>query len=165
MAIIESIKRQADEVAHQALLIAALSYINQSDYDPPDDYDDVSVDYKVSYAESVDPYESYNAVLQPAPATSIPSVVISSSTLSHSSTDGLATKKARYLDEVIKIQTYDFLKLAEKVGKAPAKYATPEEEVCSTGYLRGYTLQQYASDYVNSTVPLIFNKSVRCSLL
>ncbi len=101
----QPIKRQADEVAHQALHTAALPHMTQSDYDPPDDYDDVLVDYKVSDAESVDPYESYNAVLQPAPATSIPSVMISSSTLSHSSTDGPATKKARYLDEVTKIQT------------------------------------------------------------
>jgi hypothetical protein len=118
-----------------------LPHMIQRDYASPDEYDDVPVDYKVSDAESVDPYESYNAVLQPAPATSIPSVMISSSTLSHSSTDGPATKKARYLDEVIKIQTYDFLKLAEKVGKAPAKYATPEEEVRSTGLFRGQTLQ------------------------
>jgi hypothetical protein len=88
--------------------------MTQRDYDPPDDYDDVLVDYKVSDAESVDPYETYNPVLQPAPATSIPSVMISSSTLSHSSTDGPATKKVRYLDEVIKVQTNDFRKLAEK---------------------------------------------------
>jgi len=116
--------------------------MTQRDHAPSDDYDDNPVDYEVSDAESVDPYESYNAVLQPAPATSIPSVTISSSILSHSSTDGPATKKARYLDEVIKIQTYDFLKLAEKVGKAPAKYATSEEEVRSTGLFRGQTLQQ-----------------------
>ena len=37
--------------------------MTQRDYAPPDDYDDVPVDYKVSDAESVDPYESYNAVL------------------------------------------------------------------------------------------------------
>jgi hypothetical protein len=107
--------------------------MTQRNYAPPDNYDDVPVDYKVSDAESVDPYESYNAVLLPALATSIPSVMISSCALSHSSTDGPVTKKVRYLDEVIKVQTDDFLKLAEKVGKAPAKYATPEEEVRSTG--------------------------------
>jgi hypothetical protein len=107
---------------------------------------------------------AYNAVLQPAPATSIPSVMISSSTLSHSSTDGLATtKKVRYLDEVIKIQSDDFRKLAEKVGKAPAKYATSEEEVRLTGLFQGQILQQYASDYVNCTVPLVFNK--KCTVL
>ena len=81
-----------------------------------------------------------------------PPYQVSSSTLYHSSTDGPATKKVRYLDEVIKVQTDDFQKLAEKVGKAPAKYATPEEEVRSTGSFRGQTLQQYASDYVNYTV-------------
>ena len=126
--------------------------MTQRDHAPSDDYDDIPVDYEVSDAESVDPYESYNAVLQPAPATSIPSVTTSSSTVSHSSTDGPASKKVRYLDEVMKVQTADFLKLAGKVGKAPAKYATPEEEVRSTGLFRGQTLQQYASDYVNSTV-------------
>jgi hypothetical protein len=95
--------------------------MTQRDPDPPsDNYDEVSD------AESVDLYESYNAVLQPAPATSIPSVTTSSSTMSHSSSDGPASKKVRYLDEVMKVQTADFLKLVEKVGKAPAKYATPE---------------------------------------
>jgi hypothetical protein len=132
--------------------------MTQRDPDPPsDNYDDVPVDYEVSDAESVDPYESYNAVLQPAPATSIPSVT-TSSTMSHSSSDGPASKKLRYLDDVMKVQTADFLKLAEKVGKAPAKYATPEEEVRATGLFRGKTLQQYASDYVNCIVPLVFNK-------
>ncbi len=37
--------------------------MTQRDYAPPDDNDDVPVDYKVSDPESVDPYESYNAVL------------------------------------------------------------------------------------------------------
>jgi hypothetical protein len=152
-------QRQADEAAHQAFVTNALSHMTQRDHvPPPDDYDDVPVDYEVSDAESVDPYESYNPALQPAPATSIPSVTTSSSTMSHSSTDGPATKKFRYLDEIMKVQTADFLKLAERVGKAPAKYATPEEEVHATGLFRGKTSQQYASDYINFTVPLVFNK-------
>jgi hypothetical protein len=129
----QSIKRQADEAAHQAFHKAALSHMTQRNYAPPDNYDNVQVDYEVSDAEFVDPYESYNAVLQPAPATFIPSFIISSSSrLSHTSTYDPATKKVRCLDEVIKVQTDDFCKLAENVGKAPAKYVTPEEEIRST---------------------------------
>ena len=63
----------------------------------------------------------------------------------------------------MKVQTADFQKLAEKVGKAPAKYATPEEVVRSTGLFRGQILQQYAIDYVNCTAPLVFNKN--CTVL
>ncbi len=99
MAIIQSIKRQADEAAYQAFRTAALSHMTQRNYAPPDDYDEIPVDYKVSDAESVDPYQSYNAVLQPAPATSIPSVMISSSTLSHSSA---AVRQRRKSDTLIK---------------------------------------------------------------
>jgi hypothetical protein len=89
--------------------------MTQRDPAPPsDDYDDIQVNYEVSDAESVDPYESYNAVLQPAPATSIPSVTTSSSAMSHSSTDGSAMKKVRYLDDVMKVQSADFLKLRKK---------------------------------------------------
>jgi hypothetical protein len=51
--------------------------------------------------------------------------MISSSTLFHSSKDGPATKNVRYLEDVIKVQTDDFRKLADKVGKDPPKYATP----------------------------------------
>ena len=88
--------------------------MTQRDHAPSDDYDDIPVDYEVSDAESVDPYESYNAVLQPAPATSIPSVTTSSSTVSHSSTDGPASKKVRYLDEVWRSKPLTFLNLRKK---------------------------------------------------
>ena len=93
-----------------------------------------------------------------------PPYQVSSSTVYHSSTDGPATKKVRYLDEVIKVQTDDFQKLAKKkvVGKAPAKYATLEEEVRSIGLFRGQPLQQYSIDYVHCTVPLVFNK--KCTM-
>ncbi len=102
------------------------------------------------------------SVLQLDPVNSQPRVMTSSFSLPHSSQDGPTKKKLKYLDEVKKVQTDDFRKLAEKAGKAPPKYATPQEEVRITGLFRGQTLQQYASDYVNCIVPLVFNK--RCSV-
>ena len=84
---------------HQAFVTAALSHMTQREHAPSDDYDDIPVDYEVSDAESVDPYESYNAVLQPAPATSIPSVTTSSSTVS---TPQRMVRQRRKLDTLMK---------------------------------------------------------------
>ena len=62
--------------------------------------------------------------------------------------------------------TFKNLRKKKVVGKAPAKYATLEEEVRSIGLFRGQPLQQYSIDYVNCTVPLVFNKkcTVRTAL-
>ncbi len=52
--------------------------MTQRNHAPSEDYDDVQVDYEVSDdAESVDSYESYNAVQQPAPGkVSKPTVAV-----------------------------------------------------------------------------------------